>query len=1422
MSFITQTDNCGPLSSIPLKIDKVSNFYRHLLYNYESAKNLIEGYNYFIDNVLPNIFLGEYSINIGNGQKEIRTVTRVIVDFPKIEKNRMSERITPRMARAFGISYMSSIYLEVTKQTAFGVSTKIEHIGSFSTMVGSNRCYTSHKPDEFKTLDDWKLFCGESPTSSGGFFLNKGAEKAIIHQEKLRTSDYFSVKSKDKIPRLVTTITCINGSETTLVRLQMGKRRPTIRVMLPHAKGKHYPFYLVFYILWTSQRDAGTATDIFDLNMIDDLVCSFVSDEEKDQVRIALTPNRSKFIKAFVTVQDNSARINDVKIRDYVTCKIKFENLTYEAIRDKVYTDLFKQRHRISEKLANLAYMAAQHLKCFLNNRPLDSRDSWANKKVDAPYRTIELLINAIYAGPNGMRYKEDFKLTGKSPDIMESTFKTSFNSYQWGYGKGQKKENVAEALKNDSILSQASQLTKINTPVDRRIKSFSVRGVNPSQFGIICPVETPEGETCGLVKHLSATTHLSYNRFYETGRKNLLNSMLYTYDYISSISTPAEDSECKYPLFFENIDSNGLITIIPVSATYFKLGQVGSTVPIFVSKKFVELFKMMIQSFFPELSYPSSSKWVKFEKQENNLILKIRLADNVNSDIIEGFPEYARLRSRTPINIPHWSGYSISLTIPIILSTIFNNIFGIINPYFSITKQEKYNYSFTINGDVFNRSNIYVNEETGFLPTIIWVSPDNLVVFLKNQRRSKLLPRDCCIYKNDNDFVVQYYDDSGRCMSPFLVVDKDGDLVADKNNLWDMVGSSDYENSKKYIETFYDYGAMELIDVKEYDAIFLAESVADVRSVSKFRKFLDKFLPNEYTSPDDEVFVKDINMKIDFRECDNYMAPIRIDLSYLDDIPDSDDGFSYLRDKFSFFSDFTIFYKFYTYLNTRFRFTNCFVDPNSMFSGVANTAPKANHQPSPRFTYQASMCKQALSYGNIVKYAFFGASDKWQIAPRRSSFETIAEQPFLLNSVPITEGTILMIGVHKNGYEDPTVMSRSYAERMMRYEKTQTYKTTETITSAYIDRIVKPDVKINSSGRDVYRHLDPNGLPRIGSIIREGDCIIGKIRTMRETKKEDSVSLYAGVGDVGEVIAIQITCGEENSENYRIICVKTSHRRFQVVGDKLASRYAQKGVIGDMIGGDIGDEDFFGPFVGRIIDDKEMPFVRGGPNHGMRVDLIFNPAGFPSRMTCGKLIEIQTSKASLYTEERVNASTFVSTDIEHYSNILVENGMDKWGNELMSHSDGEIMIDSTTGQPYKAFVGPCAYQILRHQVLDKIQARATGRNDPLTRQPIGGRYNRGGLRLGEMERDALIAHGSTRVMQERLMKSSDQYKTIYCNNCHNLSADADIKETRCRFCEKEGQLGIVTHPRVFLIFMNIMNAIGVNMHVFLKEDEKK
>jgi len=830
MSFLTQTENCGPLSDVGLKVNIVDNFYRHCVHKYESSKVLIDSYNYFIDNILPHIFIGEYSIFSSVNTEEIKRITEVFVDFPINEKNDTPEKITPRIARALRLSYFSFIYVKVESKISFGTGTtsKVVKIGSIPTMVGCNRCVTSHKPDEFESIEDWNFYLGECPSFSGGYFINKGAEKSIIYQEKLRTCNYFTAKAKgkDKHQQLTTLITCVNKSETTLIKLETGKKIPRLKVILAHTKGYHYPFYLIFYILWSKHIKNGAYFLEFNVRKIDDIILNFVPNEERNEVSLCLEPSRDKFFKRFTNVINKETKVDDIKIQQYVNKKLKWEkDLTFDIICEKVMIDLFKQCPAVEDKVANLCYMGAQHVRCFLKNRSLDERDSWANKKVDSPSRLVESLVNAIFNSTEGIKNKFYSKLETVQ-DEMGNEFKKSFNSYQWGYGKKTKKDNVAEAFKNDTLLASRSQKGKINTPTDRRIKSSSVRNVSATSMGIICPAETPDGESCGLVKHLSSTTHISYNRFYEFERNIISSSFFRDTDYMSNLSF---GTKCKNQLFI-----NGVL------------------VHVYVSDKFYSAVKK-----------------------------QIRTIDKNDDKIIITFNE-----ETTSQGIRHWSGNIINLNIPKRMYAMFDGLFQIINDSCSLKKIGDYNYCFSINGDILTIQN------KNFYPIVIWIVPDKICFRLRNQRREGKLPRDACINKNEIDNIVQYYDDSGRPMTPLLIVDSEGDCVADKKNLWDFVKFSDYENSSLYIDYFFEQGGLELIDVKEFDSIFLAETVDEVRAFSKFRKFLNN-LPDSNKK----------RITIDVRECHNYMAKIRMD--YLELLKLTDDfefSSAFLKDKFDFF----------------------------------------------------------------------------------------------------------------------------------------------------------------------------------------------------------------------------------------------------------------------------------------------------------------------------------------------------------------------------------------------------------------------------------------------------------------------------------------------------------------------------------------
>jgi len=160
--------------------------------------------------------------------------------------------------------------------------------------------------------------------------------------------------------------------------------------------------------------------------------------------------------------------------------------------------------------------------------------------------------------------------------------------------------------------------------------------------------------------------------------------------------------------------------------------------------------------------------------------------------------------------------------------------------------------------------------------------------------------------------------------------------------------------------------------------------------------------------------------------------------------------------------------------------------------------------------------------------------------------------------------------------------------------------------------------------------------------------------------------------------------------------------------------------------------------------------------------DIVFNPHGFPSRMTIAMMIEIMAGKSASLHGRVHDATPFRFTEqdtaIDYFGKLLESGGYNYYGNERMySGIDGrEIKAD--------IFFGIVHYQRLRHMVSDKFQARSTGPIDPITRQPVKGRKRGGGVRFGEMERDGLLAHGTSFILQDRLLHCSDKVSVSGCD----------------------------------------------------------
>jgi DNA-directed RNA polymerase II subunit RPB2 len=241
--------------------------------------------------------------------------------------------------------------------------------------------------------------------------------------------------------------------------------------------------------------------------------------------------------------------------------------------------------------------------------------------------------------------------------------------------------------------------------------------------------------------------------------------------------------------------------------------------------------------------------------------------------------------------------------------------------------------------------------------------------------------------------------------------------------------------------------------------------------------------------------------------------------------------------------------------------------------------------------------------------------------------------------------------------------------------------------------------------------------------------------------------------------------------EGFNVAKVRVREERLPAIGDKMASRAGQKGTLG------------------LIIKEEDMPFTADG----IRPDLIINPHALPSRMTIGQIVECLFGKLC------TSYGAFGGPNYSIYGPQLVEQGFHSSGND--------VLYNGMTGEQLSAdiFIGPTYYMRLKHMVKDKINYRARGPNTVLTRQPVQGRANDGGLRIGEMERDGVLAHGMSYFLNESFMVRGES-KDYYIAVCNKSGAIAIYNESRNLFLSPavDGPIKFNTNPDGTQNIMNL------------------
>jgi|GEM_PF-1708652 len=474
--------------------------------------------------------------------------------------------------------------------------------------------------------------------------------------------------------------------------------------------------------------------------------------------------------------------------------------------------------------------------------------------------------------------------------------------------------------------------------------------------------------------------------------------------------------------------------------------------------------------------------------------------------------------------------------------------------------------------------------------------------------------------------------------------------------------------------------------------------------------------------------------------------------------------------------------------------YTHCEIDAKSLLSIAGNLIPWPDHNQAPRNTYQTNMGKQAFSiYHTNHLNRFEGNKTKVLCYPNRPMVETEIHGILGLNQRGQGKNINVMFGAFPYTEEDSFIFKKEFLENGgFRFFKYLSYKTVvEYSPSNFSEKLERPKLKTNNESK--FASIQENGLPKIGSFLTPGDCVISKVRYYDNNKSTPSnESEYLKVGEEGIVEKISIV---KSNENLRVN-IKIRIIRIPQEGDKFAARNAQKGTIG------------------KVISQKYLPTDK----FGIAPDMIVNTHAIPSRMTISYPIEIISSKYGSIIGKHINGSAFKKFVPEEYVDKLKEYNFDEFSYETMrSGTTGEILNR-------KMYGGPCFIQLLKHHVLDKFQIRDTGEVQNLMRQPIKGRGNKGGLKIGEMEKDAIVSHGASSFLLERLMYVSDAYQAVFCKICGTFAINdpySDIGYKRCKFCGNETEFGKKTIPYPYKLLEQLLAGMGIRLNLkFMYKNE--
>ncbi len=479
---------------------------------------------------------------------------------------------------------------------------------------------------------------------------------------------------------------------------------------------------------------------------------------------------------------------------------------------------------------------------------------------------------------------------------------------------------------------------------------------------------------------------------------------------------------------------------------------------------------------------------------------------------------------------------------------------------------------------------------------------------------------------------------------------------------------------------------------------------------------------------------------------------------------------------------------------------THMEITPGSICGLTTSLVPFGNYNQSARLIIGSKNQKQAIGYYAANYHIRMDMDSNILHYPHFPIVKTKIHDVSKFGEHPAGQNMIVAIMSYK-GYnmEDGVILNKSSVQRGLARSTYFRPVSTELLrySGGLTDDMCIPDKEVKGyrSEKD-YLSLEEDGVIQLEAKVSERDVVIGKTSPPRflnsldeynlsvATRRESSVALKHGESGIADFVTLT-----ESEQGNKLVQVRLRSERIPEIGDKFTSRHGQKGVTG------------------ILIPSADLPFSHSGINP----DLIFTPHGVSSRMTVSHLLELVGAKVGSLGGRYINSTLFDSEKEEDIRSQLSNFGFKEDGTE--------IFYDGITGKRMIAriYVGNMYYLRLRHMVANKMQSRARGPIQLLTRQPTEGKAKEGGLRLGEMEKDTFVAHGASLLLKERF--DSDRVVLPICEKS-GLVGYYDVKRNNATISHLYGDnvdLSNIEMSYAFKLLLDEVRSLGIYAKLHLK-----